>query len=87
MGNKIIINVDDIEEFDDRHNQYRQISAPLLIGIILLPIIFSWFTLQDGYSTAARTISLIWMILSLGIFIPLIITLGALGALVFFSSL
>jgi len=32
----------------------------LALGIILLPIIFAWFTLRPGYSILARTVSLTW---------------------------
>lgn len=43
----------------------RKVSIPLMIGIILLPFISSWFTLRKGYSTKARVISLGWLALTL----------------------
>lgn len=39
----------------------RKVSLLLGIGIFLLPIIFSWFTLRKGYSVLARVISLGWL--------------------------
>ncbi|WP_407074381.1 DUF4236 domain-containing protein [Psychrobacter sp. CAL346-MNA-CIBAN-0220] len=41
----------------------KQVSIMLGIGIFLLPIIFSWFTLRQGYSTVNRAISMVWMII------------------------
>src|SRR5690606_6032534 len=31
------------------------------IGIFLLPIVFSWFTLRKGHSAVARVVSLVWL--------------------------
>ena len=33
------------------------------IGIFLVPIIFAWFTLRQGYSTVSRAISMVWMVI------------------------
>lgn len=41
----------------------RKVSLLLAVGIILMPIIFSWVTLRQGYSTLARVVSVIWMVL------------------------
>lgn len=41
----------------------RRISLMLAVGIVLMPIIFSWATLRDGYSTTIRVISVVWMVL------------------------
>lgn len=38
----------------------RPVSARLAIAIVFVPLIFSWFTLRQGYSTLARVISLGW---------------------------
>ncbi len=46
------------------HN-YRRVSLLLGIGIFLMPYIFSWFTLRQGYSSKSRWISFIWMIIVL----------------------
>lgn len=43
--------------------EQRQVSILLGIGIFLVPLIFAWFTLRQGYSTASRAISMVWMIL------------------------
>ncbi|QNH52285.1 DUF4236 domain-containing protein [Acinetobacter venetianus] len=43
----------------------RSISILLGLGIFLMPYIFSWFTLRTGYSSIARWISFIWMIVVL----------------------
>jgi hypothetical protein len=43
----------------------RVVGFPLGVGIFLLPVIFVWFTLRDGYSTTARVISFGWLALLL----------------------
>ena len=45
--------------------QPRKMSILLGIGIFLIPIIFVWFTLRQGYSTLARVVSFVWLILTL----------------------
>ncbi|MFA6058607.1 MAG: hypothetical protein WC756_10450 [Taibaiella sp.] len=42
----------------------RNMSFSLSIGILLLPMIFSWFTLRKGYSTFARIITFSWLIVT-----------------------
>ena len=49
---------------DTRSNQ-RQVSIWLGIGIFLVPIIFAWFTLRQGYSTLSRVISMVWLLMVL----------------------
>ena len=44
-------------------NNYRKVSFLLGFGIFFMPYIFAWFTLREGYSSKARWISFIWMIL------------------------
>ncbi len=43
----------------------RSVGLLLWIGILLLPIVFVWFTLRKGHSTKSRIISFGWLILSL----------------------
>lgn len=43
----------------------RKVSIPLIVGIIMIPFISSWFTLRKGYSTTARVVSLSWMVLAI----------------------
>lgn len=45
----------------------RKVTWLLGIGIALIPYIFSWFTLRNGYSKQARIIAFVWMTLLLGI--------------------
>ena len=42
---------------NETHPQ-KKVGLPLLIGIILCPIIFAWFTLRKGYSKKSRILSL-----------------------------
>lgn len=42
-------------------NADRKLSVGLIIGIVLLPIIFAWFTLKDGYSKQAKIASFGWL--------------------------
>ncbi len=46
-------------------NTERKVSAWLAIGILLLPIIFAWFTLRQGHSTVSRVVSMGWIIVTL----------------------
>jgi tRNA_anti-like len=39
----------------------RSVGIALGIGILLLPIIFAWFTLRKGHSTRAKIISFVWL--------------------------
>ncbi|MCR3959593.1 PH domain-containing protein [Aeromonas veronii] len=39
----------------------REVSTRLIVGIVLCPWVFSWFTLKKGYSTTARAVSLGWL--------------------------
>jgi hypothetical protein len=41
----------------------RQVSILLGLGIFLLPIIFAWFTLRQGYSTVSRAVSMVWLVI------------------------
>lgn len=43
--------------------QFRSVSVLLGIGIFFLPYIFAWFTLREGYSTTARAVSFLWLVL------------------------
>lgn len=40
----------------------RKVSILLGIGIFLMPYIFAWFTLREGYSKSARFISFGWFV-------------------------
>jgi ribosomal protein L40E len=43
----------------------RQVSVGLIIGIVLFPFVFSWFTLRKGHSTASRVASFVWLFIAL----------------------
>ncbi len=43
----------------------RPVGILLGIGIFLIPLIFSWFTLRKGHTTKAKVISFSWLVLSL----------------------
>ncbi|MHA3081376.1 hypothetical protein [Acinetobacter sp. ANC 5502] len=45
--------------------QSKKVSIPLAIGILLIPLIFSWVTLQKGYSKTAKIISFSWLVLGI----------------------
>lgn len=40
----------------------RKISILLAIGIFMMPYIFAWFTLREGYSKLVRYISFGWLL-------------------------
>jgi hypothetical protein len=43
----------------------RPVGILLGIGILLIPLIFAWFTLRKGHTTKAKIISFVWLVLSL----------------------
>jgi len=53
-------------QFDSANNPVnasptRKVGVGLGVGILLLPYIFSWFTLRQGHTTLAKTLSFIWL--------------------------
>jgi high-affinity Fe2+/Pb2+ permease len=48
----------------------RRLSAILLLGILILPVIFFWFLLRRGYSTTLREAAFLYMAVNvmLGLF-------------------
>ncbi|MBN3492037.1 WYL domain-containing protein [Vibrio neptunius] len=45
----------------------KSVSVKLKLGIVFLPIVFSWFTLKKGYSTLSRAVSFAWLLLTLAV--------------------
>lgn len=45
----------------------RKVSLLLGLGILLLPVIFTWFTLRKGHSMMARALSFAWLFLLIAI--------------------
>lgn len=43
----------------------KKLPVWLIIGIVLVPLIFAWFTLRQGYSKKVRTVSFAWLVVSL----------------------
>lgn len=43
----------------------RSVGIWLGIGILILPIIFAWFTLRKGHTVLARVVSFAWLIISI----------------------
>jgi len=46
--------------------EQRKVSRGLGIGIFLIPLVFSWFTLRKGHSSLARIVSLAWLVVTMG---------------------
>lgn len=50
--------------------KFQRLSVPNIIGIVLIPLIFSWFTLKKDenenyiYRKRTRVISFVWMVWS-----------------------
>lgn len=40
----------------------RTLAVPLVIGILLFPVVFYWFTLRKGYSRPVRVLCALWFI-------------------------
>lgn len=47
--------------------QFQPVSAPLKVGIFLVPLIFAWFTLGKEYTSKTKVISFAWLVFSLAI--------------------
>lgn len=43
----------------------RPVGMLLGIGIFLIPLVFSWFTLRKGHTTKAKIISFAWLVISI----------------------
>lgn len=39
----------------------RKVGVPLIVGIVFLPLLFSWFLLRPGYSKRARLVAFGWL--------------------------
>lgn len=42
--------------------EQRTVSIPLIIGIVLVPYVFTWFLLRPGYSKRSRILGISWML-------------------------
>jgi hypothetical protein len=47
------------------NNSSRSVGFWLATGILIMPYIFAWLTLQQGYSVLSRVVSFLWMACSL----------------------
>ena len=43
----------------------KKMSGLLITGVVLIPIIFTWFVLKGDYSKKAKKWSTIWLVLAL----------------------
>ncbi|WP_447792532.1 OB-fold protein [Pseudomonas farris] len=43
----------------------RPVGILLGLGIFLIPLVFSWFTLRKGHTTKAKVISFAWLVISI----------------------
>ena len=48
------------------NTETKPLSGKLIAGIVLVPIIFVWFTLKKGVSTKAKVLSFLWLFIALG---------------------
>lgn len=46
-------------------SESRSVSLLLGAGILLFPLIFSWFTLRKGHTTVSRGVAFSWLVISL----------------------
>jgi hypothetical protein len=50
---------------DEASTDQTSMSIKLKIGVFFIPIVFAWFTLKKGYSTTARVVSFVWLVITL----------------------
>jgi hypothetical protein len=43
----------------------RRLGIALGMGVILLPIVFAWFTLRRGHSGTTRVAAFVWLAINL----------------------
>ncbi|WP_188657623.1 hypothetical protein [Sphingomonas metalli] len=56
------------------HPRNRQISGPLMLGLLTVPLVFGWFLARKGYARSTRVIVAIYALLA-----PTIAILDTLG--------
>lgn len=56
---------------------HRRLSDKLLAGIVILPMIYSWFTLRKGYSTKTRVLSIGYAFLCVAVTVICVSNAGA----------
>lgn len=44
------------------NNSSRSVGFWLATGILIMPYVFAWLTLQQGYSVLSRVVSFLWMV-------------------------
>jgi len=49
----------------NKPTETKSVSALLGVGILFMPLIFSWFTLRKGHTTKAKVISFVWLVVAL----------------------
>jgi len=49
----------------NRWSTQKEMSPLLIVGVVFLPLVFSWFTLANGYSTKARVWSFAWLFVAM----------------------
>ncbi len=50
-------------EYQVEEKQTRQMGLLLGIGVLIVPYLFSWFTLRNGYSVRTKILSFTWLII------------------------
>lgn len=45
----------------------RKVGPGLLLGIALVPVVFTWFLLRPGYTMLARVTGFLWLALSISL--------------------
>lgn len=73
IKDELLISQDIAQKKDAAYKKEHQIkirternrAAMLILGIFILPYVFSWFTLAKGYSNTMRFISFAWLLFAL----------------------
>jgi hypothetical protein len=60
----VAIEANTSEDVPDSGSRVRKVDIWLFIGIVFIPLIFSWFLLRKGYSLVARIVAFVWLALS-----------------------
>lgn len=56
------------QEKVEKNSIFYEFKFFTYIGVLVMPLIFAWFTLKKGFSTTSRVLAFIWFILFLASF-------------------
>jgi hypothetical protein len=47
----------------------RNVGFPLLLGVVLVPLVFTWLLLRQGYSAKTKVLGMIWLVVTTSVIV------------------